>query len=102
MNKTIKTALIEWNKTTTERQKLQHTYSAIALLAFIIAGAISLMNHALGQDVLIVAIIALIIIAINIVSWALLQSFVLIPLDKAASATATAPKKPAVKSTRKK
>ena len=82
MNDSIKKILVEWNTKTTERQKLQQTYALIACVSLIIAGIISLINYTLGQRLLLVAILALFTLIVNMIIWALLQSLILLKINK--------------------
>lgn len=81
MYKSFKASLAEWSVSTTDRNKLQHFYIAIAASLLIIAGVVGLLNHTLGQQLLSVAIASTVIFVINAVAWALLQSFVLFRLQ---------------------
>lgn len=78
MYQSIKKSLSNWNDTTTEREKLQHAYIAVAAALLIVAGIFGLLNHSLGQQILAGAIAAAGIFLVNAVAWALLQSFVLL------------------------
>lgn len=82
MNDSIKRILVEWNTKTTERQKLQQTYALIACVSLIVAGIISLINYTLGQKLLLVAILALFTLIVNMIIWALLQSLILLKINK--------------------
>lgn len=76
MFSSVHNALIEWNKTTNDRTKLQHGYVAIALATFVVAGMVGLVNYQYGQALLQIALIALGAFLVNAFVWALLQSFV--------------------------
>lgn len=78
--KSIRTSFADWNKTYSDRSKLQHTYAALAVLSLIIAGIIGLINYRLGQSLLFVAIILTLVFIGNGVVWALLYTFI-IPRD---------------------
>ena len=80
MSGVFKTVLIEWNEKTTERQKLQHVYALVAVAALMIAGVTSLVNYSLGQKLLLIVVLALLVLAVNMMTWALLQSFLLMRL----------------------
>ncbi|HMR72682.1 MAG TPA: hypothetical protein PKD68_01595 [Candidatus Saccharibacteria bacterium] len=69
-------ALIEWNKATNDRAKLQHSYVALALIVFIVAGIVGLINYQYGQALLQIALVAIGAFLVNAFVWALLQSFV--------------------------
>ena len=81
MYNSFKTSLISWAASTSDRQKLQHAYLALAAGLLIIAGVIGLLNNTLGQQLLAVSIAAAGVFLINAVAWALLQSFVLFKLQ---------------------
>jgi cell division protein FtsW (lipid II flippase) len=55
----LKTVLNDWNKSKTERQKLQHTYVALIVIAIVVAGLVSLVNPDRGQQLTMVALVAL-------------------------------------------
>ena len=80
MYHSFKHTLITWAHETDDRQKLQHSYIALAVVLLIAAGVIGLLNYALGQQLLAVAIAAAGVFLVNAVVWALLQSFVLMRL----------------------
>lgn len=80
MYHSFKHTLTTWAKETDDRQKLQHTYIALAGILLMAAGVIGLLNYALGQQLLAVAIAAAGVFLVNAVAWALLQSFVLMHL----------------------
>lgn len=69
-------ALIDWNKTTNERQKLQHSYLVIIVVATLIAGLISLLDSSSGQDLLVVSVAAIGIFLANALLWSFLDSVV--------------------------
>lgn len=99
MYQSIKQSLRDWSGETSDRQKLQHTYIAVAVALLLFAGVLGLMNHALGQQVLAAAIIAAAVFLANAVTWALLQSFVLLRLTvQPKSAVSEQPTKPKVSS----
>jgi len=70
-------AILEWNRTTDERQKLQHTYLTITITVVLIAGIVSLVDAQSGQDLLIVSVGAGAIFLINAVLWSLLDSVII-------------------------
>lgn len=76
MFSSVHNALIEWNKTTNDRTKLQHSYIAVALATLVIAGMVGLVNYQYGQALLQIALVALGAFLVNAFVWALLQSFV--------------------------
>lgn len=100
MYKTLRDALTAWNKEANERQKLQSTYVAIVVVLLVVAGLVSLVNYDLSQKLLLAVFAAAGLFVINLVVWALLQSLVLLPLERstpnarrvaAARTTATRP-----------
>lgn len=74
MFESLKESLTKWNAETDERVKLQHVYMTVAVGLALCAGIVGLMNHQLGQNILVVAIISAGIFLANAVVWALLQS----------------------------
>lgn len=107
MYQSLKTSLNSWNDTTTDRQKMQHMYIAIAAVLLVVAGVIGLLNQALGQQLLAITIAAAGIFLINAIAWALLQSFVLFklnayPAKKQSSAEVVKSTKAAKKTSKKK
>jgi hypothetical protein len=81
MFNTLYNALLEWNRTTSERQKLQHAYATIAVLVVLIAGLVSLLDSQAGQDLLVVSIAAAGIFLVNAVLWSILDSVVVAKLS---------------------
>jgi cell division protein FtsW (lipid II flippase) len=77
----LKTVLNDWNKSKTERQKLQHTYVALIVIAIVVAGLVSLVNPDRGQQLTMVALVALLAFLLNAVVWNLLQSGLLSRLN---------------------
>lgn len=78
----LKKFLTSWNDTTSDRDKLQHLYLTVALALLILAGVLGLINHTLGQQILAVSIASAAVFLINAVAWALLQSFVLLRINR--------------------
>jgi cell division protein FtsW (lipid II flippase) len=74
-------AILEWNRTTNERQKLQHAYITIAITIVLIAGLVSLLDSQTGQDLLIVSVAAGGIFLANAVLWSILDSVVIAKLS---------------------
>lgn len=101
MYESLKSSLITWNDTTSDRTKLQHFYIAIAAALLVVAGVIGLLNQSLGQQLLAVAIAAAGIFIVNAVAWALLQSFVLFRLRETPVAQAPQKEKVAAPTARK-
>lgn len=79
---TLIESLKVWSTTTDTRQKLQHTYVTSALVLILGAGIVGLINYDLGQKILLAAFICVAIFIANAVTWALLQSFVLLRLTE--------------------
>ncbi len=73
----FKESLARWNNTTTERQKLQHTYLIIIVATIVIAGMVSLVSAKQGHQLARVALIAIGTFITNAVVWNLLNSAVL-------------------------
>ena len=103
MYNSFKQSLSTWNQSTTDRQKQQHTFIAIAIILLVIAGVLGLLNQGLGQQLLAISIAAAAIFIVNAVVWALLQSFVLFRLqtDPTVKEDVVAAIKPATARTRK-
>ena len=74
--------LKEWNKTSTDREKLQHTYLAVIILVTLIAGVTALITPTLGHQIMIIVIIALVAFVANALVWALLRVYLLDRLDR--------------------
>lgn len=68
--------LDQWNTTHDSFSKLQHAYVAIAVVSFLTAGIIGLMNYRLGQSILFIAMCATLVFVGNGVVWALMRTFV--------------------------
>lgn len=81
MAKTFHTSLLRWDESYDTRQKLQHGYAAAAAILILAAGIVGLINYDLGQRILLVAFVCVAVFILNAVAWALLQSFILLPLD---------------------
>jgi ABC-type transport system involved in cytochrome bd biosynthesis fused ATPase/permease subunit len=69
-------SLVEWNRNTSDREKLQHTYLTILFVSVVVAGLVSLVDPIAGQDLLVVTAIAAGIYLVNAVIWALLESVI--------------------------
>jgi len=74
-------ALLEWNRTSDDRQKLQHLYLSIAVLSVVVAGIVSLFDNTLGQDLLLIPLLAGGIFLVNAVLWSLLESTIIARLS---------------------
>jgi len=72
----IKEALIKWNSSTSERQKLQHAYLAITIVIILIAGIVSLVNSNVGHKLTLIALVTIVIFIINGIVWSLLTSII--------------------------
>ena len=69
-------SLLEWNRTTNEREKLQHVYVTVSVLVVVIAGIVGLINEQTGRDLLRIAMAGGAIFLINAVLWSLIDSMV--------------------------
>ena len=74
-------ALLEWNRTTSERQKLQHSLFTIVVLSVVTAGIVSLIDNQTGEDILLITVVAGVVFLINAVLWSLLDSTVIARLS---------------------
>ena len=81
MYENIKALLNNWNATTTERQKLQHTYLVISIAMVFVAGIISLLNTEIGHEIVLIALFAVMVFLANAVIWNLLNSALLTKLS---------------------
>ena len=77
----IRKQLRNWNNNHDSFTKLQHTYAVLALLVFVGAGIISLVNYQLGQSILFIALCSLLVFIANGVVWALIRTF-LVPAER--------------------
>ncbi len=93
MYESMKTSLKSWNENTTDRDKLQHAYIAVALFLLVAAGVLGLINQVLGQQILAIAIAVAGVFLVNAVAWALLQSFILFKLSNDKKEVITSVKK---------
>jgi len=82
MFETFTQNLSAWNNKSSDRAKLQQTYLVSAVALLLVAGVIGLINHELGQTILLVAIMCAGLFLVNAVVWSLLQSAVLSRLSK--------------------
>lgn len=73
----LKESMNRWNSSTTERQKLQHTYLATIVVAILTAGVISLLNAEQGRRLTYIALVAIGAFLANALVWNLLNSVVL-------------------------
>lgn len=74
-------AILEWNRGTDDRQKLQHAYLVIAVSVVIIAGLVSLLDSETGQDLLVISVAAGGVFLANAVLWSILDSVVIAKLS---------------------
>jgi cell division protein FtsW (lipid II flippase) len=77
MFETLKDSFISWNSKTSERAQMQQAYIVIAVTLLVTAGIVGLMNHDLGQNVLMLSILSAGMFLVNAVVWSLLQSAVI-------------------------
>lgn len=77
MIKALYNALLEWYRSTDDRQKLQHAYVVILIVSLLVAGLVSLLDGPTGQDLLMITSAAGGIFLANAVVWSLLDSIVL-------------------------
>jgi hypothetical protein len=68
--------LVNWNSSTSERQKLQHSYLVITVVVILLAGIVSLLNFKLGHRMVFVALVAIGAYLTNAIIWNLMQSAV--------------------------
>ncbi len=90
MFETIRKSVEQWNNTTTERAKLQHTYIAVAIASILVAGLVGLVNYELGQQLVAFALLCAAVFLINALTWALLSGLVIVKLDSQPKAQAKA------------
>lgn len=81
MYRSIMNTLTQWNDTTSERQKLQHSYVTLAIALIVVAGVIGLVNYHLSQLLLSVTFGVIVLFLANVITWALIQSLIIIPLE---------------------
>jgi uncharacterized membrane protein len=82
MLQNIHATLVDWNKSTSERHKLQHAYLVLATALLLGAGLIGLLDNSLGKDIASIAVVAVGIFVVNAVTWSLLESAVFVRLRK--------------------
>lgn len=73
----LRNQLIDWNQSTTDRQKLQLIYLLAIVVSFFAAAIASLANHGLGMTILKVTVVSIVVFSVNAVIWAMLHTFVL-------------------------
>lgn len=74
MFNTLYNALLEWNRNSDDRQKLQHVYLVLIVLSVVVAGIVSLIDNETGQDMLLITVATGAIFLVNAVVWSLLES----------------------------
>ncbi len=74
MYNALRNALLEWNRETDDREKMQHAYVVIVIFSVLIAGIVSLIDQETGEDILKVTLVAGAIWIVNAVLWSLLDS----------------------------
>ncbi len=77
-----KDTLIRWNNSTSERNKLQHSYLVITIIVILISGIISLINGHLGHQLTYIALASISIFIINALVWNLLSSIIIAKIPK--------------------
>lgn len=78
----IQEIFIQWKNSTNTFQKLQWAYAVVGVGLIVIAGLISLLDPAFGQDVAMVAWYVFIIFVINFVANAVIANLVGTPEAK--------------------
>ena len=89
----IKSYLQKWNTQKNAFSKVQSAYLALAVMLFLLAAVISLVNPNLGQSIIFFSLMAFLVFVGNAVIWALLQTFVVSGLEEAKLNTAKLPVK---------
>lgn len=82
MLESLKSAALEWNARTSDRQKLQHVYVILLVVDVFLAGLVSLFNRSGSHELLVVAYALLIAVAVNFLAWALLKTAILDKLPR--------------------
>ena len=77
MFESLENALISWNRRTSDRQKLQHTYVALLVVVVVLAGIFSLFSSTRSTLLLYIAIVLLTGLLANFLIWSLLKSSLL-------------------------
>lgn len=73
-----------WAATTSDRQKLQHTYLFLIVLVTFVAGVVTLLNAEKGHQVMYAVIVMAVAFLANALTWNLLNSAVLSKIAPAA------------------
>ncbi len=71
-----------WNKSTSERVKVQHVYIAIIVVVTVVSGLVSLISPQLGRQFITVAGVALVAFIANALVWALTRVYLLDRLER--------------------
>lgn len=77
--------LEKWNKSNDTLAKMQGAYLALAVVTFLVAAIVSLVNYRFGQSVLFLAFVFGMVFALNGIVYALLRTFVTSKLDEKAA-----------------
>lgn len=85
MFESLQAFIKNWATTTTDRQKLQHTYLFLIVLVTFVAGVVTLLDAEKGHKVMYAVIVMTIAFLANALTWNLLNSAVLGKLTPAAS-----------------
>lgn len=72
----------DWNKSSSERVKLQHVYILIIIVITVISGLLGLIDVELGRQFIKLAGIAAIAFLANAIVWALSQTYVFTRLER--------------------
>ena len=74
--------LAKWNKTSDSLTKEQASYATLAVVTFLLAAVVSLVNQNLGQSILFLAIVLGLTFIANGVMWALVRTFAVPHIEK--------------------
>lgn len=85
MKSLIITALQEWNNTKNQRTKLQSLYFMLIIVAIIASGLLSLIAPYWSRFAAYAAVTIAIVYAINGITWALSEAFIVPKIPKASS-----------------
>lgn len=78
----LQDTLQAWNKRTSERVKLQHTYLCITVIMTILSGLVALLNADLGHKLIIIPGIAIGAFLANALVWALTKTYVIALVER--------------------
>lgn len=87
MFENVRTAIMQWNQRTTDRQKLQHTYVALLGVVIFVAGLVSLFNASRSRQLMYVALALITTLVVNYIAWGLLKSSLLDKLPRTTNRT---------------